>query len=416
MLDLSDSTVVAVAAAALLFGPALTGCLDLGDDGDPALALEPAADSRTTTPGGSVAFPVAVGPNATNATDGNLSISVVESGSLEVDPLDLPPLGENGTGTFVEVQVPDDAETTDHEIKLRAEAGDVVGPTLTLTVTVEETDATVEPGDKVEVHYVGRFPNGSVFATSLEAIHSGPYQKADVYRSTGPSEPLNVTVGPQARFIQGFNDGVIGLGVGHDATFSVPPEDAYGNETREDTRPRTEELDRNITTERETPTVSRDDLEQEGIVNESSEEGDHVDYNGDTYNISFLNSTHGRLYLLVEEGDTTTHYEQWPNSSEAVHVNDTHVSYRVTPTTEVGENFTYYDYWPNRTAVAEVTNDTIVVEHTPEVGTTYTPPGFRSTQQTVVEVREDEIVYEAKNRHPLAGQTLVFDVSVLGTS
>ena len=67
----------------------------------------------------------------------------------------------------------------------------------------------VENGSKVKVHYSGKLDDGTVFDTSIG------------------KEPLEFTVGNK-QVIQGFETGIIGLGVGEKATVRIDPDDAYG--------------------------------------------------------------------------------------------------------------------------------------------------------------------------------------------
>lgn len=78
-------------------------------------------------------------------------------------------------------------------------------------------------GDTVRVHYVGKFPGGKVFDTSLEkeAIRAGIYNKGRDYK------PLKVTLGA-GQVIKGFNDAIVGLKPGEEKTVTLPPEQAYG--------------------------------------------------------------------------------------------------------------------------------------------------------------------------------------------
>ena len=78
-------------------------------------------------------------------------------------------------------------------------------------------------GDKVRVHYLGKFPGGKVFDTSLEkeAIKAGIYNRSRDYK------PLEVTLGA-GQVIKGFNDAIVGLKPGEEKTVTLPPEQAYG--------------------------------------------------------------------------------------------------------------------------------------------------------------------------------------------
>lgn len=94
-----------------------------------------------------------------------------------------------------------------------------------LKVTNTECYIMVEAknGDTVRVHYVGKFPGGKVFDTSLEkeAIQAGIFQKGRDYK------PLTVTLGA-GQVIKGFNDAIVGMKPGEEKTVTLPPEQAYG--------------------------------------------------------------------------------------------------------------------------------------------------------------------------------------------
>ena len=69
-------------------------------------------------------------------------------------------------------------------------------------------------GDKVRVHYTGKFDDGSVFDSSLER------------------EPLEFTIG-QNQVIPGFEEAIIGMSPGESINTTIPAYQAYG-ERRED--------------------------------------------------------------------------------------------------------------------------------------------------------------------------------------
>lgn len=64
-------------------------------------------------------------------------------------------------------------------------------------------------GDKVKVHYTGKFKDGEVFDSSLER------------------EPLEFTIG-KGQVIPGFEQAVQGMSPGDTKTTDIPPEKAYG--------------------------------------------------------------------------------------------------------------------------------------------------------------------------------------------
>lgn len=379
--------------------------------------VNPVIDNRTTAPGNDVSFPVSV----SSLQGGPVTVSVTAGGPSGVSadaPATVEAPAGNGTGFWVEVGLDEDVEPGTRDVGLRLAAGGA-SRTITLPVEVREPDDVVERGETARVSYVGRFPNGSVFATNVQAIDESPLPRHPRYSS--PSyDPIQVPTGPDAGFIEGFREGVVGAGIGHDVTLTLPPELAYGNATEEVEDPRLEDVDR-ILEENRVFNISRQRLTQQGFVNESSEEGDVITVGPPDrqrhYIITFLNETRVELTADVEEGDTWTHYEQWPGSSTAVDVNETRIQYRVDPTVEEGEEFTWYDYWPNATTVAEVGEENITLRHSPEEGLTYTRDvQGQPVEHTVAEVREDVVVSERANNAPLAGETILFDVHVFSAS
>ena len=81
----------------------------------------------------------------------------------------------------------------------------------------------VEDGDYVQVDYVGKLEDGTVFDTSVKdvAIEAGIYNQKRDYQQ------LEFTVGA-GEMIGGFDKGVVGMAVGENKTLTIPPEEAYG--------------------------------------------------------------------------------------------------------------------------------------------------------------------------------------------
>jgi len=75
----------------------------------------------------------------------------------------------------------------------------------------EENSMTTKAknGDKVKVHYTGRFKDGKIFDSSIER------------------EPLDVEIGA-AQVIKGFEDALVGMQEGEKKSVEISPEAGYG--------------------------------------------------------------------------------------------------------------------------------------------------------------------------------------------
>ncbi len=87
----------------------------------------------------------------------------------------------------------------------------------------ELSDLIAAIGDTVSVHYVGKFPGGKVFDTSMksEAMKSGLFSPARDYK------PLQVVLGTH-KVVQGFEEALVGMRVNETKEVTLPPEKAYG--------------------------------------------------------------------------------------------------------------------------------------------------------------------------------------------
>ena len=89
------------------------------------------------------------------------------------------------------------------------------------------SEIIAQNGDTVSVHYVGKFPGGKVFDTSMksEAIKSGLFNPARDYK------PLQVVLG-RHQVISGFEEALVGMKVNETKEVTLPPEKAYGRTGR----------------------------------------------------------------------------------------------------------------------------------------------------------------------------------------
>ena len=85
------------------------------------------------------------------------------------------------------------------------------------------SEVTAQNGDTVSVHYLGKFPGGRVFDTSMraEAEKSGLYNPARDYK------PLQVVLG-RHQVISGFEEALMGMKINETKEITLPPVKAYG--------------------------------------------------------------------------------------------------------------------------------------------------------------------------------------------
>lgn len=92
-----------------------------------------------------------------------------------------------------------------------------------MRVAVALSETSAQNGDVVSVHYVGKFPGGKVFDTSMkaEAVKAGLFNPARDYK------PLQVILGAH-QVISGFEEALVGMKVNETKDITLLPEKAYG--------------------------------------------------------------------------------------------------------------------------------------------------------------------------------------------
>jgi FKBP-type peptidyl-prolyl cis-trans isomerase 2 len=78
-------------------------------------------------------------------------------------------------------------------------------------------------GDTVSVHYVGKFPGGQVFDTSMRS----EAEKAGVFNPARDYKPIPVVLGAH-QVISGFENALVGMKVNETKEVTIPPELGYG--------------------------------------------------------------------------------------------------------------------------------------------------------------------------------------------
>lgn len=85
------------------------------------------------------------------------------------------------------------------------------------------SETIAQNGDTVSVHYLGKFPGGRVFDTSMRA----EAEKAGLFNPARDYKPLQVVLG-RHQVISGFEEALIGMKINETKEITLPPEKAYG--------------------------------------------------------------------------------------------------------------------------------------------------------------------------------------------
>jgi FKBP-type peptidyl-prolyl cis-trans isomerase 2 len=289
--------------------------------------------------------------------------------------------------------------------------------TLLLTITLLPAQGGARDGDTLQVDFVERLQNGTVLATSVKDIAEGPFPKSGVFR-TQRFTPVSVPLGPPgpnsppAPLLAGLH----GMVQGESKTVRLEPWEAFGNATREERLPRTQELARLSQAFERVQQYPRNLLSPH--LNESSRVGDvvHVKDNSGNeraYRVEALDEGNVTLRWLVAPGDAFTVYPLFPDQSRAVEVTDATVRFRTDPA-DPNATLTAIPQWPNMTRIASVNDTAILLRHDPPVGLEVRGP--QGGVSRVVEVTGTAVVIEVTNDNPFAGEPVLFDVTVRGVT
>jgi FKBP-type peptidyl-prolyl cis-trans isomerase 2 len=263
--------------------------------------------------------------------------------------------------------------------------------------TAEKEILTIEEGDCVDLNYIGRFANGTIF----ESSYADPEQKTN-------GEPLKIYVVkdynlyPPSGFeryypgiIDGLLDGLIGLEEGQEVTIGpIPPDEAYGYKVESGDSFYTQQIIMdfydisnymNITVE--VTSITSENISLRWI--------DIEDFDNFTMPGGIMNN----LASLDEEDwfIQVPPYYIWENSTEIVEIKQDVVIIKTTPTKT--ENITdeilpisYGDImtfiFPNATTVT-YDDETITIDINPKEGTIYTLDYF--DMEISIEIQEINI-------------------------
>lgn len=337
-----------------------------------------------------------------------VALEIADDGGLEVLLPERLHHNDTSAAGWVGIDIPEGA-SGDHEVVL-----DVSGATvdqITIPVAVDAGGETLEAGAVALVDVVLRTEDGTLALNSRADVESSALPRSEGYQPAPEPGPMPLTLSPQ-ELPPEILDPLTALAIGHSTTVALP--DFFGATQEEQEQPREESIDRRTTLDR-FQSMDRQMAQQQGIIDDSTQEGDSIDGGGLSYIVETLNDTTLRLEVDAAEGDRVSFYEPWPEATVVEDRTANEVIFRTDAPTETGERFTWQPDWPDATEVVSTNDTDIVLRHSPEVGTTYQANTQQGpVEQEVTAVDEDAIVITQDNPHPLAGETIFLEATMVG--
>lgn len=258
---------------------------------------------------------------------------------------------------------------------------------------------TVKEGDTVAVDYIGRFPDGTVFDSSIQE----EAKKAPDYKPRPSYAPFVLTVKEGGGSIEGFWKAIVGMKVGEKKTVTLEPKDAYGDAwvTQKDTVVSKKLFDPTI--EQKIPLSETKDKIPMQIPREVLEGRGSLPKVGD-----ILSNAQGVSAKVISIDDKNV-------SVEVDNANNPFKGKKIA----VGTTVTFEGNPAKITAVDDKNLTLLVTNKTnPFAGKTLEAglEGMYGDSQKVKIVKLDgdnvTVSVSVKNTHPMAGKTLVFDLEV----
>lgn len=366
------------------------------------------AEAMTVSPGTSAAMPLVL--EKADVAPENVSVST-DADDLQVS-LDRPAnASQEDFAGWLSVYATAQAEDGKRIVDVTVGAEE-----RQLPIEVDEPDEKIEKGQIANVTFSARTQTGELVMTNERNASEGPIPQSASFQAPPSFGPTPVQVADQGRLPGPLVDAIAGSEIGHSRSVDVP--EVFGPEKVQENRSREKTVKRELTapTELQYPTRKAQQL-----LPRDAQQGDEVDVpvtkSGQAvpYTVEKLGRQKVTFSLALEEGENVTLYEVWPDAAQVTNVTDGEATIRLSPDVEEGEVLTWNEQWGNVTEVVSVTNETIVLRHSPEVGLTYEQTSRRSQQVVkteVVSVTNDTIELSKENPHPLAGETLTFDITI----
>jgi FKBP-type peptidyl-prolyl cis-trans isomerase 2 len=259
----------------------------------------------------------------------------------------------------------------------------------------------VKTGDNVSIDYIGTFPDGTVFDTSILSVAKAH----NLYSPDRPYTPLNFTVG-KGQVIKGFDEGIIGMKVGETKILTISPEKGYGNvdPAKINAFPRIQEIPTIFPRVIEVPVASF-----EGTFGPGHKVGENLTLPNTAINVTIQNiSTNVSLSYNFKVGDKIPSSGlPWNTTVVKIDNKNITVQYSVKKNDTIQLKIDQFQKAPWNTTVIGITSMNITLRHNAipdtEIQSMFGPP-------IRVHFNETSIIMDANDK--LAGKTLIFNITL----
>lgn len=233
-----------------------------------------------------------------------------------------------------------------------------------------EATLTIELGDCVDLYYIGKLTNGTIFSSSYnDTINKTGGLPLNLFVSTNTSEDSPIGFEGYTNlvnnyYIKGLIEGLVGLKEGDLKTIGlISPADAYG---------RYPKVGDNFTIP--DPSSRKEiNIQFVDIITNSTMPKEYIDYYGNVNTTLFI-----LRFDYYSVGEKTTVYPAWKNATIVTKINETKLWMYTTPpehritnftwTSIINDGYTGIIYPDNTSSVTGINDTMVIVTHNPQKG------------------------------------------------
>lgn len=272
----------------------------------------------------------------------------------------------------------------------------IVGITIGILFSGCIGQKSIKIGDNISVEYTGSLINGDIFDTSIESVAKQHNLSRIEF------QPFRFTVG-KGQAIEGLDEGIIGMKVGESKKLTIPPEKAYGPKNPQLIQ--TIPIIQYIPTTRSFPNIFEMPVIQfEKIFGSDNKVGDNVSIPDTNINLTVKNITSSNVslsYNLVVGYKILQSRVPW--NETVIKIDNKNITTKI----DVKKNdIIQFQGAPWNTVIFDIDTNNITLKHDS------IPDTKIQTPDGPIKVHFNETYIAVDRNNELAGETLIFDITV----